>query len=147
VLREIVRDVDEANAQKLDAEVTRVNKLMSTLNPNREEVATAATSAAQTAGEVAEKLKTMQYNSALALKLIQKISSDPGISAQGAHCGYQAAMAIQSLYVAYDRNQKFQQSQQLRSAIAGLFEQLQVPSSYDANRFSRQMKQVNALSR
>lgn len=149
VLREIVRQVDESDAAKLDTEVEHVNKLMSTLNPNREEVATAATNAAHLAGEIAQKLNTMQYNSALALHLLQTISSDPNgnISGQGAHCGYQAAMALQSLYVAYERNQKFQDSQQLRGAISGLFEQLQVPSSYDANRFSRQMKQVNALSR
>ena len=88
----------------------------------------------------------MQYNSPLALRLIQRISSDSGnISTQGWHCAAQAAMALQSLYVAYDRNQKFQDSQQLRAAIGGLFEQLQIPSSYDANRFSRQMKNVNAL--
>ena len=148
MLHEIVRDVDEADAQKLDAEVERVNKLMSELNPNREEVAASALNAAHLAGEIAEKMKTMQYNSALALHLIQQISSDsPSISSQGEHCAAQAAMALQSLYVAYDRNQKFQDSQQLRGAISGLFEQLTVPSSYDANRFSSQMKRVNALSR
>lgn len=148
VLHEIVRQVDEADVQKLDAEVSRVNKLMSELNPNREEVAAAATAGAHVAGEIAEKLKTMPYNSALTLKLIQQISADSGnISAQGEHCAAQAAMALQSLYVAYDRNQKFQASQQLRAAISGLFEQLQVPSTYDANRFSRQMKQVNSLLR
>jgi Cytochrome c554 and c-prime len=148
ILREIVHQVDDADAQKLDTEVARVNKLMSELNPNREEVATAATNAANIAGSIAQKLNTMQYNSGLALRLLQQISSDSdNISGQGAHCGYQAAMALQSLYVAYERNQKFQDSQQLRTAIGGLFDQLQIPSSYDANRFSRQMKQVNALSR
>jgi hypothetical protein len=146
VLREIVREADEGEAQKLDAEVMRVNSLMSTLNPKRDDVAAAAASSAQIAGGVAQKLNTMQYNPALALRLIQRISSDSdNISAQGWHCAAQAAMAMQSLYVAYDRNQKFQDSAQLRAAIAGLFEQLQVPSSYDATRFSRQMKNVNAL--
>lgn len=146
VLREIVREADEGEAQKLDVEVMRVNALMSTLNPKREEVAAAATSSAQVAGGIARKLNSMQYNSALALHLLQRISSDSdNISAQGWHCAAQAAMAMQSLYVAYDRNQKFQDSAQLRTAIAGLFEQLQVPSSYDATRFSRQMKNVNAL--
>ncbi len=146
VLREIVREVDESEVQKLDAEILRVNSLMSTLNPNREEVAAAAMNSARLAGEIAQKLNSMQYNSALALRLIQRISSDSGnISAQGWHSAAQAAMALQSLYVAYDRNQKFQDSQQLRATIGGLFEQLQVPSSYAANRFSRQMKNVNAL--
>jgi len=146
VLREIVREADEDEAQKLDAEVMRVNSLMSTLSPKRDDVAAAAASSAQIAGGVAQKLNTMQYNPALALRLLQRISSDSdNISAQGWHCAAQAAMAMQSLYVAYDRNQKFQDSAQLRAAVAGLFEQLQVPSSYDATRFSRQMKNVNAL--
>lgn len=146
VLREIVREVDEGEVQKLDAEILRVNSLMSTLNPNREEVAAAATNSARLAGEIAQKLNSTQYNSALALRLIKRISSDAGnISAQGWHSAAQAAMALQSLYVAYGRNQKFQDSQLLRAAIGGLFEQLQVPSNYDANRFSRQMKNVNAL--
>ena len=146
VLREIVREVDDGDAQKLDAEVLRVNSLMSTLNPNREAVAAAAKSSAGLAGEISRKLISTQYSSALALRLAQRISLDSdNIAAQGWHCAAQAAMALQSLYVAVNRNQKFQNSEQLRSAIAGLFEQLQVPSSYDANRFSRQMKNVNAL--
>lgn len=148
VFREIVRQVDQAVAQELDVELSRVNKLMSELNPNREEVATATTNSARLAGEIAKRLNTMQYNPALTLRLLQQISSDSeNISSQGEHCAAQAAMALQSLYVAYDRNQKFQDSQQLRAAIGGLFEQLLVPSSYDPNRFSRQMKQVNALLR
>lgn len=148
VFREIVGQVDEADAQNLDAELSRVNKLMSELNPNREEVATAATNSARLTGEIARRLIAMQYNAALTLRLLQRISSDSGnISAQGEHCAAQAAMALQSLYIAYERNDKFQDSQQLRVAIGGLFEQLQVPSSYDPNRFSRQMKQVNAMLR
>jgi hypothetical protein len=49
VLREIVREADEGDAQKLDTEVMRVNSLMSTLNPKREDVAAAAISSAQVA--------------------------------------------------------------------------------------------------
>jgi hypothetical protein len=56
-------------------------------------------------------------------------------------------MAIQSLYVAYDRNEKIQNSEQLRAAIGGLFQELQNPSSYDPARFAARMRQVNALLR
>jgi cytochrome c554/c'-like protein len=148
VFREIVHQVDETDAQRFDSELSRLNKLMSELNPNREEVAAGATNSARLAGEIAQKLNSMQYNPALTLRLLQRISSDSeNISVQGEHCAAQAAMALQSLYIAYDRNEKFQDSQQLGAAIGGLFEQLQVPSSYDPNRFSRQMKQVRALLR
>jgi hypothetical protein len=54
-------------------------------------------------------------------------------------------MAIQSLFVAYDRNEKVQNAQELRTAITGLFDQLQIPSNYDPTRFSRQMHEVGTL--
>lgn len=146
VLREIIREMDEGDAQKLDAEVLRVNTLMSTLNPNREQVAAAATDAARLAGEIAQKLNTLPYNPDLASRLMHRISSDSdNISAQGWHCAAQAAMGLQSVFVAYDRNAKLQNSPELRSAIGGLFEQLRVPSNYDGPQFSRQLKNVNAL--
>ena len=54
-------------------------------------------------------------------------------------------MALQSLFVAYDRDVKFQNSAELRAAIGALFQQLENPSAYDPNQFARQMQQVNAL--
>ena len=56
-------------------------------------------------------------------------------------------MAIQSLFVAYDRDAKLANSAEIRAAISALFDQLQNPSAYDPTKFSRQMQQVNALLR
>ena len=146
IFREIVQQVDEPGMQKLDADLMRLTKLMSTLNPDRSAVAALATSSAQAAGDMAVELNKMSYSPELAMRLLQRISSDADtISNQDEHSAAQAAMALQSLFVAYDRNAKLQNSQELRTAISGLFDQLQIPSSYDATRFSRQMKQVNSL--
>jgi hypothetical protein len=47
--------------------------------------------------------------------------------------------------VAYERNEKFEHSAELRAAISALFQDLQDPSAYDPARFSGKLRQVNAL--
>ena len=146
VFREIVREVDPAAAQNLDSDILQVAKLMSTLNPDRSAVAAAATSSAQLADQLATKFDAMPYDRALTLRVLQRICSDAdSISNQDEHAAAQAAMALQSLFVAYDRNEKPANAPEVRAAIAGLFDQLQIPSSYDANRFARQMGEVSSL--
>jgi hypothetical protein len=54
-------------------------------------------------------------------------------------------MAVQSLFVAYERNEKFPRSAELRVAIGALFQDLQDPSAYDPARFAGTLRQVNAL--
>jgi hypothetical protein len=49
------------------------------------------------------------------------------------------------LFVAYERNEKFQNSAQLRIAINALFQDLQDPSAYAPARFAGKLRQVNAL--
>jgi hypothetical protein len=140
--------MDSGDAEKLDAEILRLGKLMSQLNPGRDEVAAAASNAASLARELSAKINSAPYDSALTLRLLQKISGDADdIADQGEHAAAQAAMALQSLYVAYDRNNKLANSSELRSTISGLFQQLENPSAYDPARFARQMRQVNALLR
>jgi hypothetical protein len=146
VFREIVREVDPAAAQSLDVDISQLAKLMSSLNPDRNMVATAATSSAQLADQLAAKFDTMPYDQALTMRVLQQICSDAdSISNQDEHAAAQAAMALQSLFVAYDRNQKPANAPEVRAAIAGLFDQLQIPSNYDANRFARQMREVGSL--
>jgi Cytochrome c554 and c-prime len=143
VFREVVHQMDGSNAEKLDAEILRLSQLMSQLNPDRDAVAAAATNAATVAQELSVKI-----NSALTLRLLQKISADADdIAGQGEHAAAQAAMALQSLFVVYNRNDKLPNASELRSTISGLFQQLENPSAYDPARFARQMRQVNALLR
>ena len=148
VFRDVVQQLDSDTAGKLDAEEGHLFQLMSQLSPDREAVANAAANSARLADALSAKLNSTPYSSALTLRLLQKISGDADdISAQGEHAAAQAAMALQSLFVAYDRNEKFQNAAELRAAITGLFQQLENPSAYDPARFARQMRQVNALLR
>ena len=83
----------------------------------------------------------MPNDSASTLRLLQKILGDAdNISAQGEHAAAQAAMAIQSLFVAYQRNQNLQNSAEIRAAISALFQDLQDPSAYDPARFAGKMR-------
>jgi hypothetical protein len=148
VFREVVHQVDGSTADKLDAEIVRLRKLMSQLNPDRDAVAAGASNAANLAQELSVKINSAPYDLAVTLRLLQTISNDADeIAGQGEHAAAQAAMALQSLFVAYDRNNKLPNSSELRSTISGLFQQLENPSAYDPAKFARQMRQVNALLR
>ena len=148
VFRDVARQLDGAQADQLDRSLAQVMQLMSQLNPDRDAVAGAATDSARLADDLSARMRAASYDPALAVRLLQRISGDADeISAQGEQSAAQAAMALQSLYVAYDRDQKPQNSAEVRAAITGLFEQLQNLSAYDPARFAEQMRRVNALLR
>jgi hypothetical protein len=148
VFRDVVQELAGTQGHQLDDQVTQVAALMSVLNPDREAVATAATSVSHTADAVVASVEGAAYDPAATLRLLRKICGDADeISGDGEQSAAQAAMAIQSLFVAYDRDAKVANSADIRAAISALFQQLQTPSSYDPRNFSRQMQQVNALLR
>jgi hypothetical protein len=148
IFREMVAQTDSAGAEKLESELAALAKQMSQLNPNRDEVATAATNSARLVSELSGKVQATPNDAAATLKMMEKISGDAdGVAAQGEHAAAQAAMAMQSLFVAYDRNEKLHNSADVRAAISGLFQELQNPSAYDPERFAARMHQVNALLR
>ena len=146
VFRDVVQQLDGETAGQLGKEISHLFELMSQLNPDREAVASAAGNSARLADALGAKFNSTPYSAATTLRLLQKISGDADeISAQGEHAAAQAAMALQSLAVAYERNEKFKNAAEVRAAISALFQQLDNPSAYDPVRFARQMRQVNAL--
>ncbi|MGB9069353.1 MAG: multiheme c-type cytochrome [Candidatus Acidiferrales bacterium] len=148
VFRDVVQELGGTAAHPLEDQVTQVTALMSALNPDREAVATAAANVSRTADAVVASVEGAAYDPAATRRLLRKICADADeISGEGEQSAAQAAMAIQSLFVAYDRDAKVPNSADIRAAISALFQQLQTPSSYDPRNFSRQMQQVNALLR
>lgn len=148
VFRDVAHQLDGADAGQLDDQITQLTKLMSQLNPDRDGVASAAMNSARLADALVAKVQGAAYDPAATLRLLRKICDDADeISGEGEQSAAQAAMAIQSLYVAYDRDAKLQNSTEVRAAISALFQQLENPSAYDPAKFSRQMQQVNALLR
>jgi len=146
IFHEVIFQADGDSAGKLDSELARLGQLMSQLNPDRDAVAASADNCARLVGDLSSKVGAMANDPASTLRLLRKISGDAdNISAQGEHAAAQAAMAVQSLYVAYERNEKFQNSAELRAAVSALFQDLQDPSAYDPARFAGKLHQVNAL--
>jgi Cytochrome c554 and c-prime len=148
VFRDVVHQLDGADAGQLDDQMTQLTKLMSQLNPDRQAVQSAATNSAHLADALVAKVQAAAYDPAATLRLLRKICDDADeISGQGEQSAAQAAMAIQSLFIAYDRDAKLQNSAEIRAAIVTLIQQLQNPSAYDPAKFARQVQQVNALLR
>jgi len=146
VFRELARQVDSDAASKLDDQVAQVAKLLSQLNPDREGVAAASAIAASLSNQIGARIETQSYDAALTMRLLQRISNDADeISNEGERAAEQAAMALDSLFIAWSRNAKPSNEADVRAAINGLFQQLENPSSYNPSDFARQMRKVNSL--
>jgi hypothetical protein len=146
VFRELAHQVDNDAAVRLDDQVAQIAKMLSQLNPDREGVATAAASTALLTNQIAGRIETQPYDAAMTLRLLQRISNDADeISNEGERAAEQAAMALDSLFIAWSRNAKSTNEAEIRAAINGLFQQLENPSAYNPADFARQMRKVNSL--
>ncbi len=146
VFRILAAQVDSDRAAELDRDLSAVSAEMSKLNPDREAVAAAASAAAPVAQRFAERLAAMPYNAALALKLLQRITENAdAIALADERAAEQATMALDSLYIAYSKNSAPSNGAEVRAAINGLFQQLQNPSSYNADQFASALRKLRSL--
>src|SRR5262252_4356 len=146
VFRVIARQVDPAAAQELDRRLAAVVDEMSKLNPDRTAVSSAAMAAAPVAQRFAERLASMNYDSAGVLRAMQGITQDAeAISLGDERTAEQAAMAVDSLYIAYCKQTNPANAAEVRAAINGLFQQLENPSAYNADRFLPALKRIGDL--
>ena len=146
VFRLLAKQVDSASAEELDRQLLAVSEEMSKLNPDRSAVASAATAAAPVAQRMAERLAAMPYDQALTLRMLQGITEDAeSISLGDERAAEQATMAVDSLYIAYSRDAKPANAAEIRAAINGLFQQLENPSSYNADQFASALKRIRPM--
>jgi Cytochrome c554 and c-prime len=146
VFRLLAKQIDSVAAQELDRQLLAVSDEMSKLNPDRSAVASAATAAAPLAQRIAERLAGMAYDQAIALRMLQRIADDgEDISLADERGAEQAAMALDSLYIAYSRDAKPGQAAEVRAAINGLFQQLENPSSYNADQFASALRRIRSM--
>src|SRR5690348_4545425 len=146
VFRLLAKQIDSANAQELDRQLLLVSDEMSKLNPDRTVVAAAATAASPLAQRIAERLATMQYDQAIVLRMLQRIADDAeNIALVDERAAEQAAMAMDSLYIAYSRDAKPANAAEVRTAINGLFQQLENPSAYNADQFAFALRRIRPL--
>jgi hypothetical protein len=146
VFRLLAKQIDSANAQELDRQLLSVSSEMSKLNPDRNAVASAATAAAPLAQRFAERLATMPYNQSLALHMLEQICDDAeNIAVADERAAEQATMAMDSLYIAYSKDAKPANAPEVRAAINALFQQLENPSSYNADQFASSLRRIRTL--
>jgi hypothetical protein len=148
VFMHVAKAVDAATASDLAAKVAKVQSEMSKLNPDRATVQSAAGAAIPVAQKFAERLATQTYDAALAKQVMMGITADAEkISYSGERCGEQAAMALDSLYIAYSKEAQAGDAEQVRAAINVLFQLLENPSYFEPGAFANQMRKVGSLIR
>jgi len=146
VFRLLAKQVDAAAAQDLDRQITAVSDEMSKLNPDRNTVVSSATAAAPVAQRFAERLASMPYDQALALRMLQQITVDAdNIALADERSAEQATMALDSLYIAYSRDTKPANAAEVRASINGLFQQLENPSTYNADQFAGALRRIHPM--
>jgi hypothetical protein len=146
VFRLFAKQIDSANAQELDRQLLAVSNEMSKLNPDRNTVAAAASAAAPLAQRIAMRLAAMQYDQAVTLRMLQRIPDDAeNIALADERAAEQAAMAMDSLYIAYSKDAKPANAADVRAAINALFQQLENPSSYNADQFASALRRIRTL--
>ncbi len=148
VFRLLAKQIDSVDAQELDRRLQEVSDEMSKLNPDRNIVAASASSAAPLAQRFAERLAAMPYNQALVLRMLQRISDDAEtVSLADERAAEQAAMAMDSLYIAYSKDAKPGNPEEVRAAINELFQQLENPSAYNADQFASSLRKIRTILR
>jgi hypothetical protein len=146
VFRLLAMQEDPSLAQELGRQLNIVSDEMSKLNPDRNIVASAALAASPLAQRIAERLATMPYDQSIALQMLHRITDDAeNISIADERAAEQAAMALDSLYIAYSRNVNPANAADIRMAINGLFQQLEYPSAYNADQFASSLHRIGAL--
>jgi Cytochrome c554 and c-prime len=146
VFRLLAKQIDSASAQELDRQLLLVSDEMSKLNPDRNVVAAATIAAAPLAQRIAERLAGMQYDQAIVLRMLQRIPDEAeNIALADERAAEQAAMAMDSLYIAYSRDTKAANAAEVRAAINGLFQQLENPSAYNADQFASALRRIRPM--
>jgi hypothetical protein len=146
VFRLLAKEVDAASAQDLEQKLDAVAGEMSKLNPDRNTAASTAAAAAPVAQHFAERLVAMNYDRGLVLRMMQSICDHAEeISLADERAAEQATMALDSLYIAYNKEAKPANSAEVRAAINGLFQQLENPSAYNADTFAAALQHIRPM--
>lgn len=146
VFRLMARQVDRGAAEELEKQIGAVAGEVSKLNPDRNLVAGAAGAAAPVAQRLAERLAAMPYDRETTLRVVQAITDDAdAIALADERAAEQAAMAIDALYIAYSKDRNPGNAAEVRAAINALFQQLENPSEYNADRFAAAVKRIRPM--
>jgi len=137
---------DFAGERLLPGEVEKLYAIISAVNPDRTKAAAQARATAEIADRMVQQTAAMSFNQANTLRLLQATARDGDtISRQGERAAEQAAMALQSLYLAYTSQARAANDAQIRAALKALFQQVENPSSYNAPKFAEAMRALSQV--
>jgi Cytochrome c554 and c-prime len=145
VFQDLVKQTNPAAAKELDSALDRVSGLVGNW-ADREQISTAAKTAAVSADQLVQQLRHQQYDAGLTARIMQSIVGDSTvIAAQGELSAEQAVMALSDLSIAYRTNEKSGNQPELQAAFDRLYQQVKNPSAYNAPMFASEMQKLQGL--
>jgi len=148
VLRLVAREVDPVIAQELELKLSALSKELRNLNSNRDGTANIAATVAPAAQKLAEHLASASYERGEVLRIMQSICEDSEeISFDDERAAAQATMALNALYIAYQKEARPPNANEVQTAIRRLFQQLENRSAYNAGLFAKELHRIRQLLR
>ena len=145
VFRHIASAADSSASSELISALENIEQL-SGKPGSGDQLAALAKDAAGLADRIVQRVQAQAYDRNLTARLLQEIADDSEIiSLQGERSAEQATMVLDSLSVAYAKNENPANQVELRAAVSNLFQQLDNPSAYNAPQFALQMQKVAML--
>ena len=146
VFRHVAGAVDSSTTGQLVTQLQTIEKLSGKAS-SKDQVASDAKDAADLTERIVQEVQGQTYDRNLTARLLREIANDgDSISLEGERSAEQATMALDSLSLAYAKNDPDAANQaELRAAIKDLYIQFDNPSAYNAPQFAMQLRKVAKL--
>lgn len=146
IFRVLAKDTNAEASQRLEKELAEIYRLTTQPGAARNQIEESARRGADLAGQFASQINALNFDRARTARLLAGITANADdISDEDTRSAEQAAMALDALYISYSKEGG--KNPAVRSAIDGLFQQLENPSAYNGPRFKAQMQRVGAALR
>jgi hypothetical protein len=147
VFQHMANEVDAASTKQLQSTMNKLAALVGSLQPDRDQIQQLASQAGELSGKLAAELRGASFDREKTAHVMRAIAGDADyIANQGERSAEQAAMALDSLYIAYAKAGG-NGSGDARPAIDSLMHELDNPSAYNAPKFAAALKRVNGALR
>jgi hypothetical protein len=145
VFRIFMKEADSIAAHNLDERMAQLAREMNRPKPDRNAVASSCAEATRALEGTIQRLNELTYDNRLTVRLFDAVAgqADPLANA-GERSAEQAAMALDTIYLSYKRQNPTLKNPALESAISGLFPLLENPGLYDQTKFAEQVRKVKS---
>jgi hypothetical protein len=137
--------VDASTTSQLIAQLQTIERVSGKIS-SKDELTASAREASGLTDRIVQQVQAQPYDRSLTTRLLQEIADDSdAISMEGERSAEQATMALDSLSLAYVKNEQVANQAELRAAIKDLYQQFDNPSAYNAPQFAMQMRKIAKL--